>query len=466
MQRITLCTIVRNEEGMLRGCLDSARAAVDDMVVVDTGSTDGTVAIAEAAGARVVHHRWSDDFSAARNAALEHVRDGFVLVLDADERLAPGAAEALRAAVAEDRIDGGRLPLYDADSLEATPADVLSGASLQGAPLLVERLLRRTPDLRWEGVVHEHVTTWARAGKRLGTVEAPIVHYGAVPALRRRLGKGARNLRLLERACRLEPENAVFRTHLGYDLMHAGRSEPALVVAGEAWKLLSRAHASGQPAPDAISTATLWAFLLLQQDRLDEAREALDRGRAWSGPHPNLDLLLCVFDERAWLREGVGDPGSSLLEDAARACQRCLDRAGQAFSSQVLPGATGWAAATRLGTVRLLQSRPAEALEAFDRALRERPEHVDARLGRAEALIFTGRGSEALRELEPLLDPNSPDAWILAAAGGFQHGQLEDVVPLVVQARRSLEQGSLVADHRRWFLEELEAHAHGRRESA
>ncbi len=466
MQRITLCAIARDEEDMLPGCLSSAEGAVDAMVVVDTGSTDDTKAVAERAGAHVLHHPWKDDFSAARNAALEHVRDGFVLVLDADERLGPGAAEALRAAVTEDRIDCGRLPLHDADTLEATPEEVLSGSSRCGAPLLLERLLRYTPDLRWEGVVHEHVTSWALAGRRIGTVEAPIVHYGAVPSLRERRGKSTRNLRLLERACRLEPENAVFRTYLGYDLLHAGRGEQAVVVANEAWTLLARAQASGAPAPDAISTATLWAFLLLQNDRLDQARDVLDRARMWSGPHPNLDLLLCVYGERKWLGEGLGDPSSPLLEGAARACRRCLDYSDKAFTSQVLPGAIGWAAATRLGTIYLLQNRPAEALGAFDRALDERPIHAEARLGRAEALTFTGKGSEALRELEPLLQPKSPDAWILAAAAGFQHGQLEDIGPLVTQGRAALAEGPLLAEHRRWFLEELETHMHGRRESA
>ena len=94
--RLTLCTIARDEEGFLPGCLASVRGLVDRVVVVDTGSADRTVALAEAAGAKVVRHAWDDDFAAARNAALEHVRDGYVLVLDADERLGPGAKRALR----------------------------------------------------------------------------------------------------------------------------------------------------------------------------------------------------------------------------------------------------------------------------------------------------------------------------------------------------------------------------------
>ncbi|HVS18818.1 MAG TPA: glycosyltransferase, partial [Planctomycetota bacterium] len=76
--------IVRNEEALLPGCLDSVRGIVDRIVVVDTGSTDRTRKIAQAAGAEVLDVAWCDDFAAARNAGLERVESGYVLVLDAD----------------------------------------------------------------------------------------------------------------------------------------------------------------------------------------------------------------------------------------------------------------------------------------------------------------------------------------------------------------------------------------------
>ena len=106
--RITLCVIARDEEEMLPGCLAPARDAVDRMIVVDTGSSDRTVEIARRMGARVVEHEWSDDFAAARNAALEHVKSGFILHLDADERLAHGAGTTLRQAVRKGGFDLGR----------------------------------------------------------------------------------------------------------------------------------------------------------------------------------------------------------------------------------------------------------------------------------------------------------------------------------------------------------------------
>ncbi|MEE9126774.1 MAG: glycosyltransferase family 2 protein, partial [Planctomycetota bacterium] len=77
--RISLCMIVKDEESFLDACLRSAAPCVDDMVIVDTGSTDRTVEIAEAHGAMVFHFEWCDDFAAARNFALEHATGDWVL---------------------------------------------------------------------------------------------------------------------------------------------------------------------------------------------------------------------------------------------------------------------------------------------------------------------------------------------------------------------------------------------------
>ena len=113
---LTVCLIVKDEEEMLPGCLASVRGLADDIVVVDTGSTDRTVDIARAAGAAVYHHPWTGHFAEARNVSLDAARGDFVLVLDADERLDPSAADAIRAIMAADVPTGPPtvyLPLID-----------------------------------------------------------------------------------------------------------------------------------------------------------------------------------------------------------------------------------------------------------------------------------------------------------------------------------------------------------------
>ena len=84
---LSLSMIVRDEEQKLGTCLESVKGFCDELVVVDTGSTDNTIAIAKDAGARVEEIEWPGDFTPARNKALEFVSGDWVLVLDADEQL-------------------------------------------------------------------------------------------------------------------------------------------------------------------------------------------------------------------------------------------------------------------------------------------------------------------------------------------------------------------------------------------
>ena len=99
--RISLCMIAKNEERFLRNCLESVQGGIDEIVVVDTGSTDGTIAIAREFGAKVVTVPWTDDFAAARNASLAHATGNWALWLDADEELSPGSASELRRIIEE-----------------------------------------------------------------------------------------------------------------------------------------------------------------------------------------------------------------------------------------------------------------------------------------------------------------------------------------------------------------------------
>ncbi|MGC9064474.1 MAG: glycosyltransferase, partial [bacterium] len=81
---ITLCMIVKNEEEHLPNALNSVKDVVDEIIIVDTGSTDNTVEIAKSFGAKVYYYEWNDDFASARNEALKHATCDWILSMDAD----------------------------------------------------------------------------------------------------------------------------------------------------------------------------------------------------------------------------------------------------------------------------------------------------------------------------------------------------------------------------------------------
>lgn len=102
--RLSLCMIVRDEEATLRRCLDSVRGVVDEIIIVDTGSRDRTIAIAQDYQASIYPFTWCDDFAAARNESLKYAQGDWVLVLDADEVLVPESVPALQQAMQWDDV--------------------------------------------------------------------------------------------------------------------------------------------------------------------------------------------------------------------------------------------------------------------------------------------------------------------------------------------------------------------------
>ncbi len=94
--KVSLCMIVKDEEDVIARCLESLKGHVDEMVIVDTGSTDKTVEICKSYGAKVYHHPWEESFSVARNQAMAHVTTEWIIQLDADEEMDAESAPKIR----------------------------------------------------------------------------------------------------------------------------------------------------------------------------------------------------------------------------------------------------------------------------------------------------------------------------------------------------------------------------------
>lgn len=162
---ITACLIVKNEEKHLSKCLESLRNAVDEIVVVDTGSTDATVDIAQSFGATIDTFEWCNDFSAARNHALKLATKHWILWIDADEILAYGSERMLREAAMRPHFGGFNIRIENIMS-EVGEADVFVHAPV--------RLFRNLPSIQFSGRIHEQVLpSIDRAG-------FPVAHLGGV----------------------------------------------------------------------------------------------------------------------------------------------------------------------------------------------------------------------------------------------------------------------------------------------
>lgn len=211
--------IVKNEARCLARCLRSAIPIVQEIVVVDTGSTDGTIQIARELGAKVCHYEWTNDFSAARNFALEQATGDWVLVLDADETVTPQLAAEIKCFVhGQPKI--GRLKIV---------SDFRRNGQTLQSQCFVSRLFPR--GARFEGKIHEQIVSTLPRINLNGELE----HDGYLETQ-----KSDRNIRLLQAELEQEPDNAYLLHQLAIEYV-------ALEQPQAAFPCLQRAFAKLPP---------------------------------------------------------------------------------------------------------------------------------------------------------------------------------------------------------------------------
>ncbi len=276
---------------------------MDEIVVLDTGSLDDSVDIARRFGARVFHHQWSDDFSEARNAALDRARGDWILYIDADERLVEPDRVKIEALLSESSAVAFRLELRP---------------GLQSSAYLEYRIWRNDPQIRFEGIIHEtHLSAIDRVARRDGsTVEiAPLLiqHVGYEGDQRR---KHDRNLPLLRRELERNPENLFVRHHLFRVLDALRRPEEAESVLVEALTVTRRHDQSGQV--DYLGSLIYADLIRLRLERGEDADALLAEAR---DRHPD-NCALMWMESRLLLNAGhyeeAIDRLDQLLEVAGR----------------------------------------------------------------------------------------------------------------------------------------------------
>lgn len=193
--RISCAMIVKNEARCIERCLMSLRDMVDEIVVLDTGSTDETVQIAKSLGAKVYHFDWCNDFSAARNASLEHATGDWILVVDADEYFTQNFRSSMEAFIKEHPNAVGKICQKNLHHQD-------------GEPVYSDTYLTRffPRGHTYIGLVHEQLNT---NKERLST-DLFVLHDGYVSD-----NKVARNLPLLLASLENNPEDPYLLYQIG-----------------------------------------------------------------------------------------------------------------------------------------------------------------------------------------------------------------------------------------------------------
>lgn len=206
--KISSCLIVKNEAKNISRCLNSIKGTADEIIVVDTGSTDNTVEIAESFGAKVFFYEWDNNFSNARNHALDKATGDWIIFLDADEYFGPNTKKQLRAVI--ERVS--HIKTIDAVLCKIINIDTQSGRVLSENPTI--RIFRGKSGIRYEGAIHEQLLKHGRLPTSANITDVSLIVYHTGYSADLMPEKIQRNLKILEK----DIENNVI-TNLTYYYM-------------------------------------------------------------------------------------------------------------------------------------------------------------------------------------------------------------------------------------------------------
>lgn len=381
--------IARDEARLLPRMLASIKGVVDEIIVVDTGSVDETPAIAAAAGARVIHHPFQDDFSDARNVALEAATSRWILVLDADEYLADGAGAIIRRAVRQG--DRAGFYLHFINHLGGGRQHVCAMA----------RLFRNHPAIRFRYVIHEQIVDdlvvySRRKNYPLQVLDGAIVHHdGYLPERSKQRGKDKRNERLFRLQVEKYPKHAYSWYKFGDFLRRfKDRSEEALKALVRSAELLR--EMPSKVVKDLSFPAEVFALLAVDTDKAGDPQTAsaiAQEGRRRYGDTPNLLYVI------GHLLAKFGHHRASF-----QAYARLRTYEGRILAVPPEPGVTGPIAMFGMGRALANMGYKEAAYRCLSKSVEMNPKVTEPRLLLARILLERGAAQQAIRQYRRILE--------------------------------------------------------------
>jgi glycosyltransferase involved in cell wall biosynthesis len=222
---LSICMIVKNGAEWIAHCLESISQIASEIIIVDTGSTDRTIEIAQHYNASVFHFSWNDDFAAARNFSLSKAKSDWILVLDHDEELMSNHCLKLTKLINFSHYD-----IYYLNLISDSVDKIYRTTCINTLP----RLFRNHLGIQYEGRIHEQLIQSAeKIGAKIGKSDLTIIHHGYQE---RRDEKFQRNLRILRTEVESNSQNVLAWFHLGETYSLLNRNDEAILAYDNALK--------------------------------------------------------------------------------------------------------------------------------------------------------------------------------------------------------------------------------------
>jgi tetratricopeptide (TPR) repeat protein len=374
--------IVRDEALRLATALASIRPWVDEMIVVDTGSTDGTVEIAKQCGAAVHFFPWCDDFSAARNASLRHARGRWLFWMDADDTIDETNGRNLKE-LASREAEPGILGYVMKVSFPGPGPERSTDVTVVDHV----KMFRNLPELRFEGRIHEQILpAIRRLGGDVKWTDVVIDHSGYDYSPEGQAKKRARDLHLLELESAERPNHPFVLFNLGMTYCHMGQDDRAI-------EALKQCVIVSTPAESHTRKAyALLSAIFFRQRQVEVAWSVCQTGRRLFPEDAEL-----LFREGELLRH-VGHLG-----DAERAYRQLLDGERPAYLSSFDQGILGFRTRHNLAAVYARQGKLDVAEAEWHKAINEAPGFAPAWAGLLDLLDRQGRHQVARELTERML---------------------------------------------------------------
>jgi tetratricopeptide (TPR) repeat protein len=404
---LSLCMIVKDEQEMLGACLAAAAPAVDEIVVVDTGSSDATVEIARAHGARVLEHSWDGSFADARNVSLDAATGDWLIYLDADEVLVEADTERLRAL----RGHTWREAFYLVETNHT--GDLEDGTAVTHNAL---RMFRNRPEYRFQGRLHEQVAH-AMPGdlaERFEHTGVRVEHYGYLGVVRDAKEKSRRNIELLERQAAEGVATPFHAFNLGSEYAAAGDAPAALAQFQRAWDGLRGEDDLDQRGyvPSLISRLTK---ALRVNGQLEAAEAQADEGLAIFPGFTDL-----VFEQAACAR----DRGDKVA--ARELFERCLEMGDAPSNYSATVGCGSYLVLVQLAEL----SEPDAAADLLSDCLERHPAYLGSVLPLATALLRRGDAPvDVVDRVERLVASVTPSVSFMLGTAIYESGRAEAAEP-------------------------------------